>query len=148
MSEINLHNPKTHFLYKFLNPDSIAIFGASNSFLDNMGAMMLRNIIFGGLPKQKIYPIHPRLENIQGLKAYKTILDLPEVPELAFIILRPNKVPNVLEECGIKGVKRAIIVSGGFREFGSEGIELSQKIHDIAEKYDIRYIGPNCLGVY
>jgi acyl-CoA synthetase (NDP forming) len=148
MIETNINDLKNHFLYNFLNPESIAVFGASNSFLDNMGAMMLRNIIFGGLPKHKIYPIHPKLENIQGLKAYKTILDLPEVPELAFIILRPNKVPLVLEECGQKGVKRAIIVSGGFREFGSDGNNLSQKISDIAEMYNIRYIGPNCLGVY
>ncbi len=148
MSEINKNDLKNHFLHKFLNPESIAVFGASNSFLDNMGAMMLRNIIFGGVPKQKIYPIHPRLENIQGLRAYRSILDLQEIPELAFIILRPNKVPKVLEECGEKGVKRVVIVSGGFREYGSDGIELSQKIHDIAKNYNIRFIGPNCLGIY
>jgi len=148
LTEINRKNLKNHFLHRFLNPESIAVFGASNSFLDNMGAMMLRNIIFGGFPKQKIFPIHPKLENIQGLKAYKSILDLSEVPDLAFIILRPGKVPKVLEECGEKGVKRVIIVSGGFREFGSDGIQLSNKILDRAKKYDIRFIGPNCLGVY
>ncbi|MFX0060462.1 MAG: CoA-binding protein, partial [Candidatus Heimdallarchaeota archaeon] len=139
---------KNHFLHQFLNPDSIAVFGASNSFLDNMGAMMLRNIISGGFPKQKIYPIHPKLEKIQGLKAYKSILNLPEIPDLAFIILRPDKVPNVLEECGEKGVKRVIIVSGGFREYGYDGIKLSQNIDGIAGRYGIRFIGPNCLGVY
>ncbi|NVM37806.1 MAG: CoA-binding protein [Candidatus Lokiarchaeota archaeon] len=148
MTEINRDISKNHFLYHFLNPESIAVFGASNSFLDNMGAMMLRNIIFGGFPKERIYPIHPKLENIQGLKAHKSILDLSEVPDLAFIILRPYNVPKVLEECGEKGVKRAIIVSGGFREFGSDGIQLSNKILNIARKYDIRFIGPNCLGVY
>ncbi|MFX0003115.1 MAG: acetate--CoA ligase family protein [Candidatus Hodarchaeota archaeon] len=148
MTELNRKNLDKHFLHRFLNPESIAVFGASNSFLDNMGAMMLRNVIFGGFPKEKIYPIHPKLEEIQGLKAYKSILNLPEVPDLAFIILRPNKVPTVLEECGEKGIMRVIIVSGGFREFGNEGIDLSQKIRDIAKKYGIRYIGPNCLGVY
>ncbi|MFW9901280.1 MAG: acetate--CoA ligase family protein [Candidatus Thorarchaeota archaeon] len=148
MTESKYTSVRNHFLYPFLNPESIAVFGASNSFLDNMGAMMLRNIIFGGFPKDKIYPIHPRLENIQGLKAYKSILDLPEIPDLSFIILKPNSVLNVFEECGQKGVKHVIIVSGGFREFGIEGKTLSQKIHEIAEKYNIRYIGPNCLGVY
>ncbi|MFX1309110.1 MAG: acetate--CoA ligase family protein [Promethearchaeota archaeon] len=148
MTEINRNTLKNHFLHYFLNPRSIAVFGASNSFLDNMGAMMLRNIIFGGFPKEKIYPIHLKLESIQGLKAYESIFDVPEVPDLAFIILRPSKVPIVLEECGEKGVKRVIIVSGGFREFGSDGIKLSQKIHDIARKYHIRFIGPNCLGIY
>ena len=148
MTEINRNISKNHFLHRFLNPESIAVFGASNSFLDNMGAMMLRNIIFGGFSKEKIYPIHPKLKNIQGLKAYKSILGLPEIPDLAFIILRPNKVIRVLRECGEKGVKRVIIVSGGFREFGSDGIKLSQKIRDIARKYNIRFIGPNCLGIY
>ncbi len=148
MTEINRNISKNHFLHRFLNPESIAVFGASNSFLDNMGAMMLRNIIFGGFPKEKIYPIHPKLENIQGLKAYKSILDLSETPDLAFIILRPNHVPKVMEECGKKGIKRVIIVSGGFREFGSDGIQLSNKILEITRKYDIRFIGPNCLGVY
>ena len=57
MTEMNRNALKNHFLHRFLNPRSIAVFGASNSFLDNMGAMMLRNIIFGGLPKEKIYPI-------------------------------------------------------------------------------------------
>ena len=148
MIEINRNISKNHFLHHFLNPESIAVFGASNSFLDNMGAMMLRNIIFGGFPREKIYPIHPKLENIQGLKAYRSILDLSVTPDLAFIILRPNLVPKVLEECGQKGIKRVIIVSGGFREFGSDGIQLSNKILDITRKHDIRFIGPNCLGVY
>ena len=148
MTENNKNVLKNHFLYRFINPESIAVFGASNSFLDNMGAMMLRNIIFGGFSKERIYPIHPKLENIQDLKAYKSILDLPEVPDLAFIVLRPNIVPRVLEECGEKGVKRAIIVSGGFREYGSNGIIFSHKISDIARKNDIRFIGPNCLGIY
>ena len=75
MIEINRNISKNHFLHHFLNPESIAVFGASNSFLDNMGAMMLRNIIFGGFPREKIYPIHPKLENIQGLKAYRSILE-------------------------------------------------------------------------
>ncbi|MFX1419226.1 MAG: acetate--CoA ligase family protein [Promethearchaeota archaeon] len=148
MSENNSNALKNHFLHKFLNPKSIAIFGASNSFLDNMGAMMLRNIIFGGFPREKIYPLHPKLENIQGLKAYKSVLNLPEIPDLAFIVLRPDKVPNVLEQCGEKGIRHVIIVSGGFRELGTNGTELSHKIHEIAANYDIRFIGPNCLGVY
>ena len=148
MTEVKNNSLGNHFLHRFLNPESIAVFGASNSFLDNMGAMMLRNIIFGGFPKDKIYPIHPRLENIQGLKAYKSVLDLPEIPDLGFIILKPGRVLKVFEECGVKGVKHVIIVSGGFREFGTEGKNLSQQIHEIARKYNIRYIGPNCLGVY
>ena len=135
-----------HFLHPFLNPKSICVFGANNEFLSTMGAMQLRNIIFGGFPRNKIFPIHLRLEEIQGLKAYKSVLALPETPELAFIILRPKIVPQVLEECGQKGIKHVIITSGGFREIGN--INLYKKITQIANYYNIRFIGPNCLGVY
>jgi acyl-CoA synthetase (NDP forming) len=146
LNEIDKNPLESHFLYSFLNPKSIAIFGANNEFIGTMGAMMLRNIIFGGFPKDKIFPIHPVIENIQGLKAYKNVLDLPETPDLAHIILKPSIVPQVLEECGQKGIKRVIITSGGFREVGNEN--LYKKIIEIAEKYNIRFIGPNCLGIY
>ena len=138
---------KDHFLYKILNPRSICVFGANNDLLMTMGSMQLRNFLAGGF-KGKVYPIHPRLEKVQGFKAYKSVLDLPEIPELAFIILPPRVVPDVMEECGQKGIKGLIITSGGFRESGSDGIKLSEKISAIAKKYGIRFIGPNCLGVY
>jgi len=146
LNEIDKNPLESHFLHPFLNPKSIAIFGANNEYLGTMGAMMLRNIIFGGFPKDKIFPIHPKLNNIQGLKAYKSVLNLPQTPDLAHIILRPSIVPQVFEECGQKGIKRAIITSGGFREVGNEN--LHKQIIEIAKKYSIRFIGPNCLGIY
>ncbi len=145
---INKSSEHEHFLESFVNPRSLTVFGANNKFLDTMGAMQLRNVIAGGFPKEKIFPIHPTLREIQGIKAYKSVLDLPEIPDLAFIILKPSIVPDVLEECGQKGIRRVIITSGGFREVGSEGISLSEKINEIAREYDVRFIGPNCLGVY
>lgn len=146
MNEIDKNPLESHFLHSFLNPKSIAIFGANNEYIGTMGAMMLRNIIFGGFPKDKIFPIHPKLNNIQGLKTYKSVLNLPQTPDLAHIILRPSIVPQVFEECGQKGIKRAIITSGGFREVGNEN--LYKQIIEIAKKYSIRFIGPNCLGIY
>ncbi len=146
MKEMDKHPLEGHFLYLFLNPKSITVFGANNEYIGTMGAMQLRNVIFGGFPKDKIFPIHPRLKEIQGLKAYKSVLDLPETPDLAFIILRPNIVSQVLEECGQKGIKRVIITSGGFREIGNQN--LYKELIGITKKYDIRFIGPNCLGVY
>ncbi|MGV9200552.1 MAG: CoA-binding protein, partial [Promethearchaeia archaeon] len=138
---------KQHCLYSLLNPESLCIFGANNNLLTTMGSMQLRNIIAGGY-KGEIYPVHPKLDKVQGYKAYKSVLDIPETPEVAFIILPPKVVPEVMEECGQKGIKRLIITSGGFRESGEQGEKLSQEISAIAEKYDIRFIGPNCLGVY
>ncbi|MFX1296848.1 MAG: CoA-binding protein [Promethearchaeota archaeon] len=137
-----------HFLYDILNPKSICVFGANNNLLNTMGSMQLRNIIAGGFPKDEIYPIHPNLDKVQGIKTFKSVLDLPKTPDLAFIILKPNIIPQILDECGQKGIKSAIITSGGFRESGPDGVELSKKIDNIAKKYDMRFIGPNCLGIY
>ncbi|MFX0048823.1 MAG: CoA-binding protein, partial [Candidatus Hermodarchaeota archaeon] len=139
---------KNHFLHQFLNPKSIAIFGANNNLLTTMGSMQLRNIISGGGLTSNIYPVHPSLDTIQGLKAYKSVIDLPVVPDLAFLILPTRVIPQVMEECGEKGIKRLLITSGGFREIGEEGIKFSKKIDNIARRYNIRFIGPNCLGIY
>ena len=73
---------QNHFLYKILNPKSMCVFGANNNLIATMGSMQLRNCIAGGGFDENIYPIHPRLENVQGFKAYKSVLDLPIVPDL------------------------------------------------------------------
>jgi len=138
---------KDHFLYSFLNPRSIAIFGANNNLLTTMGSMQLRNIIAGG-GVDEIYPVHPRLDKIQGFKAYKSVSELPITPDLAFLILPTRAVPQVMEECGEKGIKNLLITSGGFREIGKDGAQSSQEIDKIVKKYKMRFIGPNCLGIY
>ncbi len=148
MSENNSESIKNSFIEEILNPKSICVFGANNNPLTTMGSMQLRNIIAGGGFNGSIYPIHPRLENVQGLKAYKSIFDVPIVPDLAFIILPTKVVPKVMEECGQKSIKRLIITTAGFRETGDEGKKLSKEIDAIANKYNMRFIGPNCLGVY
>jgi len=112
-----------------------------------MGSMQLRNIIAGG-GVDDIYPVHPRLDIIQGFKAYKSVLELPITPDLAFLILPTRAVPQVMEECGQKGIKNILITSGGFREIGKDGAQSSQEIDKIAKKYGMRFIGPNCLGIY
>ena len=149
MSQNNKKLPnKDHFLYPILNPKSIAIFGANNNLLTTMGSMQLRNIRAGKGLDNNIFPIHPRLDKVQGYKAYKSVMDLPIIPEMAFLILPTNVIPGVMEQCGQKGIKYLLITSGGFRESGSEGIKLSKKIDEIARTYGIRFIGPNCLGIY
>ena len=138
---------KDHFIHSFLNPRSVVVFGANNNLLTTMGSMQLRNILAGG-GVQDIYPVHPRLDEIQGFKAYKSVLELPVVPDLAFLILPTRAVPQVMEECGQKGIKNLLITSGGFREIGKEGIKLATIIDEISKKYNMRFVGPNCLGIY
>jgi len=128
----------------FLYPNSVAIYGANNKGT-GIGSIQLMNLLRFGY-KGKLYPIHLKLESIFGLKAYKAISELPEVPDLVIVALPAKIVPQIFEECGKKGVKRIILISGGFRE--TEGEDPTNEINEICEKYGIRFIGPNCLGVY
>jgi len=91
--------------------------------------------------------VHPKEELVQGLKAYRSVLDLPEIPDLAVMVLPTRIVPRTLEECGEKGIKHAIVVSGGFKEVGGQGQELEKEIIEIADRHGICFLGPNCIGV-
>jgi acetyl-CoA synthetase (ADP-forming) len=132
-------------LDKIVNPRSIAFFGASNRFT-SMGTNQLSSLKELGF-EGKIYPIHPQEKRVLGLKAYPSVLALPEVPDLAVIVLPTHIVPQVLDECGQKGVKYAIVVSGGFKEAGRDGLVLEKKLVEIAAGFGIRFLGPNCIGV-
>ena len=82
-----------------------------------------------------------------GYKAYCSVEDLPEIPELAIIVLPTDIVGQHLEDCGKRGTRHAAIVSGGFKEVGGKGPELEEELKQVADKYGIRFLGPNCLGV-
>ncbi|HMF33727.1 MAG TPA: CoA-binding protein, partial [Candidatus Lokiarchaeia archaeon] len=107
-----------HPLHKILHPKTIAIYGANNDFLQTMGTIQLLNLLDQGFPKDRIYPVHPRLDTVLGLPAYKSIADLPIIPDLAFLVLPTRAIPQVMEELGEKGVDRVILVTAGFREVG------------------------------
>ncbi len=132
-------------LEAFFTPRSIAVIGAART-PGKLGYGVLTNILDYGY-RGRVYPINPQADEILGLKAYPSVLDVPDPIEMAIIVI-PNKyVPQVMEECGQKGVKGAIIISAGFREAGMEGIKLERQVLDIARQYGIRVIGPNCLGI-
>ncbi len=132
-------------LYPIVNPRSIAFFGASNNFT-RMGSIMLSSVQALGY-EGTIYPVHMTEQEVRGLKAYPDVMALPEIPDLAIIILPTEIVCQTMEACGQKGIRHAIVVSGGFREAGPEGILLQRKLETIADRYGIRFLGPNCLGV-
>lgn len=134
-----------NFLYPIVNPKSVAFFGASNRF-SAMGTNQLNSLLDLGF-EGNIYPVHPREGRVLGLKAYKKVQDLPEVPDLAIMVLPTHLVTGVLEECGQKGIKHAVVVSGGFKEIGGDGAALEKKLLAAAGQYGIRLLGPNCLGV-
>ena len=128
----------------FLSPTSIAIIGASDKE-GSVGRAITSNIMKGY--KGTIYPISPTRDTVFDKKAYKTVLDVSEQIDLAVIITKNTIVSTVLEECGKKGIKGAIVITAGFKEVDEEGVKLEQQLKEIVKKYNIKVIGPNCLGV-
>ncbi|MGB8087141.1 MAG: acetate--CoA ligase family protein [Nitrososphaeraceae archaeon] len=127
----------------FLSPSSIAVIGASEK--PGVGRAIFSNIQRGY--KGKIYPVTPLNPTVFDLKAYKSVLDIPDDIDLA-VVATPNKtVPSVIEEVGKKRIKGAIIVTAGFKEVDSEGAKLEKEVGEIGAKYGTRIIGPNCLGI-
>ena len=102
-----------------------------------MGTSQLTSLRALGF-KGTIYPVHPKEEQVQNLKAYRSVLDLPEIPDLAVLVVPTQIVSEMLKECGQKGIKHAIIVSGGFREVGREGVNREQELVEIATT--LRYV--------
>ncbi len=135
----------THALYRILNPASIAVFGASNSFT-SPATNLMATIISGGF-EGKIYPIHPREKSALGLTAYPTVLEVPGEIDLAIVVVSARLVPAVLEQCGKKGIHYAVVITAGYKEMGEEGALLERQLLEAARKYDIRFIGPNCIGI-
>jgi len=131
-------------LDKFFYPRSIAVIGASNKPY-KVGKTIIDNLTMSY--SGKIYPINPNEDEINDLKTYKTVLDIPDAVDLAIIVVPSSAVPAVIEECGMKGVKFCIIISSGFKEIGVEGAKLEKEVVELAKKYDIRLLGPNCFGM-
>jgi acetate---CoA ligase (ADP-forming) len=126
-------------------PRGVAVIGASTDPA-KLGYQVLNNVIQYGY-EGGIYPVNPTAPEILGKKAYPSVLDCPDPVDLA-VILVPNKaVPAVLEQCGQRGLKGAVIITAGFREVGPTGKALEQQVIDIAKQYGMRLIGPNVLGI-
>ena len=128
----------------FLSPRTIAVIGASDK-KGSVGATITSNIMNGF--KGRVYPISPTRDTVFGKKAYKSVLDMPSRADLAVIVIKNTLVAPVLEECGQKGIKSVIIITAGFKEVDEEGAAMERQLKEIAAKYSIHVIGPNCLGV-
>ncbi len=132
-------------LINLMNPSSIATVGSGNNPV-KMGTMHALSILKDGY-RGTFYPVHPREETILGHRAYPTVADLPEAPDLAFLIVPAPEVAHLLEEFGKKGTKSAVIITAGFGELGEEGRRLQKRLIDISAEYGMRFLGPNCMGI-
>ena len=131
----------------FFNPDSVAVIGASTN-PDKLGYAVVKNLLDGGYTTRgTVYPINPTAHDILGFKAYPSVLDVPGTIDLAVIVIPYPHVPDALRTCGQKGIPSAIVISAGFREAGQEGLERELELVQICHEYNLRLIGPNCLGV-
>jgi acetate---CoA ligase (ADP-forming) len=134
-------------LDSFFNPNSIAVIGASIN-PDKLGYAVVKNLLDSGYTKRGVvYPINPTAVNILGLRCYPSVIDVPEPIDLAVIVIPYLHVPDALRICGQKKIPATIVISAGFREAGQEGLERELELIQICREYNLRLIGPNCLGV-
>ena len=135
----------TENLDKIFNPQRIAVIGASDRE-NSVGFRLLRNLIGVGY-KGVVYPVNPFRPTVQGITAYPNIKRIPRQVDLALIATPAHTVPQIVEECGTAGVSGVIIISAGFKEAGKEGKSLEKQILKHKNRYNMRIVGPNSLGV-
>ena len=134
----------TSDLSPFFSPSGVAIIGASTK-PNKLSFGILKNMTLYGY-SGGIYPVNPNADEILGLPAYPDVSAVPDPVDLAVVVLPAPMTPEVLHACGQRGIKSVIIISGGFREVGGAGVKLEQECLQIARRYNMRLIGPNCVG--
>ncbi|MEM3550739.1 MAG: CoA-binding protein, partial [Candidatus Bathyarchaeia archaeon] len=135
----------TLYLDKIFNPGSVAVVGASDRE-GSVGHAIMKNFMSSGF-EGFVYPVNIRKDEILGFKAYKSVEEIGKQVDLAVIATPAKTVPEIVEQCGRAGIKGIIIISAGFKEVGPEGKALEEELLEIKRKYDLRILGPNCLGV-
>jgi len=144
------HTPlhaRSSFWHSLFKAESVAVIGANNT-VGTWGYDALRSLL---LPlnegiKRRVYAVNPNIPEIQGLKTFPTILDIPDPVELAIIVVRADIVPGILRQCVEKKVKAAVIISAGFGEVDEAGARLEAELVEIARMGNLYFVGPNCLG--
>ncbi len=132
-------------LVKLLNPQSVAVIGASDDPL-RIGGRPISYMLSQGF-KGKIYPVNPNRETVQGVKSYSSVAALPETPDVAIVIVPASAALENVTALAERGCAAAILFSAGFAETGPEGAAAQQKLVDVAHAHGMRLIGPNSLGL-
>jgi|WetSurMetagenome_2_1015567.scaffolds.fasta_scaffold00038_39 acetyltransferase len=129
---------------KIFKPKSIAVIGASET-IGSAGYRIFRNLIGSGY-EGVVYPVNSKRESVQGVQAYPSINDVPKIVDLAIIATPASIVCDIVEQCGIRGIKGILIISAGFKEIGPEGVIREERLLELKKKYELRILGPNCVG--
>jgi len=134
-----------HYLTALFEPKSVAVIGASDRE-NSVGNVIFKNILGSGY-KGRLYAINPKHETIQGQPAYKSIEEIGARVEMAIVATRAQTLPHLVEQCGRSGVRNVMVITSGFSESGHIGAAIERKMLEIARSYNVRILGPNCLGI-
>jgi len=141
-----IEEPDTKYLDKFFNPKSVAVVGASS--VPNKIGHVIVDCLLKSAFNGTIFPINPQQTTILGLPSYSSLKLLPEIPDVVIVAVDLRFVPDILDEMAIIGSHNAIIISGGGKELGGNHKELENVIAKKAKEWNIRIIGPNCIGTF
>ncbi|OGP51470.1 MAG: hypothetical protein A2Y79_08115 [Deltaproteobacteria bacterium RBG_13_43_22] len=133
-----------HSLHKFFYPESVALIGASSNPIRPSYNLVGNQVKLGY--QGRMYPVHPTEKEILGVKAYPNVTSIEEIVDLAVIAVGHAQTPKILRECIEKGIRRVVLVAGGFSEIGEEGRKIQQQMLELVRKSGIRAIGPNALS--
>ena len=139
------HRAESRSIQRLLFPRSVAVIGASRAE-HSVGQTVLRNLLAGDF-SGPVYPVHPTAVAVAGVRAYASVLEIPDDVDLAVVAVRADAVHEVVEECAGKGVRGLVVVSSGFGEVGEEGRAAQEQLVRLARAYGMRVVGPNCLGI-
>jgi acetate---CoA ligase (ADP-forming) len=128
-----------------LAPRSVAVIGASSNPA-SIGHQVFRNFATYGY-RGVVYPVNQTAAAVASVRAYPSVCEIPEAPEMAVIVVPRDRVIEVATECGEAGVRALVVISAGFREIGGEGVGRERELTRIARHYGMRMVGPNCMGV-
>jgi len=134
-------------LDSIFKPRSVAVVGASNN-PERWGYSTMTNILNWSQFRGEVYPINPKDEFVHGLKAYKNVTTVPGPIDLAIIVVNADQVIDVFRQCVEKKVGGAIIITAGFAEIGTKGLKLQEALTDLSMQSGIRFVGPNCMGIW
>ncbi|MFQ5907415.1 MAG: acetate--CoA ligase family protein [Thermoplasmata archaeon] len=132
-------------LDSIFSPQSIAVVGASRSE-GKVGWEILHSLLAYRF-KGRVYPVNPRASSVHSIRAYPSLLDIPDPVDLAVIVVPSAYVLQVVEEAGQKGVQGLIVITAGFSETGEKGRELEERLEALVRKHGMVMVGPNCMGV-
>jgi acetyltransferase len=135
----------THYLSTLFEPRSVALVGATED-RGKVGGRMLENLLSAGF-QGRLFAVNPKYKSVRGVPCFPSVGDLPQAVDLAVIVTPPPTVAGVIDACGRRGIRAAVVITAGFSEVGAEGVQLERELLAAARRHGVRVLGPNCVGL-